>query len=229
MKQQPVAIAGSPALPMIRSLVGVGLACGLLIVLVYEATKPIIQANQIAARQAAIFDVLPGAAATATFRMAEDGTLTPVGDDAVGNDLVFAGYDDQGALIGAGLQAQGMGYQDIVKLLYGYSFDQDAIIGIKILESRETPGLGTRIETDPTFLANFDALDVAVSGDGLAHAIEPVKAGKKEHAWQIDCITGATISSVAVAEMLDVSAQHWVPKLAERPADLAQPEVASGH
>ena len=47
---------------------------------------------------------------------------------------------------GSPIEAQGMGYQDVIRVLYGYSFADEAIIGIQVLESQETPGLGDRIE-----------------------------------------------------------------------------------
>ena len=47
-----------------------------------------------------------------------------------------------------------MGYQDVIRiLLYGYSPEHQAIVGMRVLESRETPGLGDKIEKDPAFLA----------------------------------------------------------------------------
>ena len=61
-------------------------------------------------------------------------------------NLVFAGYDDNDQLVGLAIEAQAMGYQDVIRLIYGYSFEAQAIIGIRVLESRETPGLGDRIE-----------------------------------------------------------------------------------
>ena len=65
---------------------------------------------------------------------------------------------------------------------------EQAVVGIRVLESRETPGLGDRIETDPDFLANFERLDVSLDADGARplHPIEAVKQGQKEHAWQVD-------------------------------------------
>ncbi|MCK6503051.1 FMN-binding protein [Myxococcota bacterium] len=220
--------APSPALAMTRTLVGAGVVCGFLIVVAYELTAPIIQENRIEARQAAVFEVLPGAVATATFQLQADGSLQAVPDETTAGDLVFAGYDAQGGLVGAALEAQGMGYQDTIRLIYGYSFDKDAIIGIKVLESRETPGLGTRVETDPVYQANFDALDVSLdaAGQALANPIEAVGAGKKQHPWQVDCITGATISSKAIANMLGTSAAKWMPAIAARPEALARPEGA---
>jgi electron transport complex protein RnfG len=100
-------------------------------------------------------------------------------------------------------------------VLYGYSFDQQAIIGFRVLDSLETPGLGDRIETDKQFLENFENLDVRVSaaGDELQHPIEFVKPGQKNAAWQIDGISGATISSTAIANMLSESSVQWIPQV----------------
>jgi electron transport complex protein RnfG len=87
-----------------------------------------------------------------------------------------------------------------------------------VLDSRETPGLGDKIEKDPAFLANFERLDVSLSKDGtaLAHPIVAVKHGKKTSPWQIDAITGATVSSFAIGDILRDSAGKWVPRLAPR-------------
>jgi electron transport complex protein RnfG len=113
-----------------------------------------------------------------------------------------------------------------LRLLYGYSFDEQAIIGMRVLESRETPGLGDRIETDATFLENFVRLDVSVNADGsgLAHPIEFVKPGEKQQAWQIDGISGATITSEATARMIGESSQNWIPLVRARQSDFVQPD-----
>ncbi len=220
----PLPMAETPAWPMYRALVGVGVLCALLIVLVFEGTKPIIRANQIAAREQAIFLVLDGAVRAGTFRVTDQG-FEPASPDANG-ELVFAGYDASGELIGVALEAAGMGYQDTVRLLYGYRFDQQAIVGIQVLESRETPGLGTRIETDPDFLENFVRLDVSLdaSGEDLANPITAVKEGEKTEPWEVDCITGATVTSQAVVSILDQSASTWMPRLSGQRSAFAQRE-----
>jgi electron transport complex protein RnfG len=89
------------------------------------------------------------------------------------------------------------------------------VVGIQVLESKETPGLGDKIETDPDFLRNFERLDVALAedGSGLANRVVAVRTGEKEHPWEVDGITGATISSVAIAAILDGSAQTWAPRI----------------
>ena len=201
--------------PMYRALVGIGIFCGLAIVVAYEVTGPIIQRNRIALLERAITEVLPGATSSAAFRVNDDGSFEPVPSDSEGDNLVYAGYDDDRNLVGLALRAQGMGYQDVVKILYGYSFDNQAILGISVLESRETPGLGDRIETDPEFLKNFGSLDVSLNaaGSGPANPIEFVKPGEKTGAWQIDGISGATITSQATAEMLRDSSAHWITRV----------------
>lgn len=200
---------------MYRAMVGVGLLCGVLIVGVFQWTRPIIERKQAVALQRAIFDVLPSATSSATFRLQASGGFEATTGSQPGGQLVYAGYDSTRQLVGVAIEAQGMGYQDVIRVLYGYSFEQEAIVGIRVLDSKETPGLGDRIETDADFLANFVRLDVRLGPDPtqLAHAITAVKHGAKEHAWQVDGITGATISSVAIADILQQSASWWIPRL----------------
>ena len=80
---------------MFRAVVGVGILCGLAIVLVYEATGPIIQRNRIAMLERAITEVLPGAVSSAAFRWNESGSFDPVPSDSEGDGLVYAGYDEE--------------------------------------------------------------------------------------------------------------------------------------
>jgi electron transport complex protein RnfG len=198
---------------MYRSMVGVGVLCGLLIVTVFQTTRPVIARNKAEALQRAIFQVLPEARTSGTFELGGDGGFRPLDGD--GRQVVHAGYDEERRLVGFAIEAEGMGYQDVIRLLYGYAFARDAIVGIRVLESRETPGLGDRIETDAAFLRNFEHLDVSLSEDlaGVVHAIEPVKHGTKEHPWQVDAITGATISSDAIANILSESTAFWLPRI----------------
>ena len=88
-----------------------------------------------------------------------------------------------------------------------------------------------KIETDPAFLENFVRLDVRLSDDRtrLAHPIEPVKHGEKEQPWQVDGITGATISSVAIANLLDDSAGYWIPRIRRSLDDFRKAAHSSAH
>jgi len=210
---------------MYRAMVGIGLLCGVLIVIVFQVTKPVIERKRAEALQRAVFDVLPDARSSRTFRLEPDGHFRPLEGHADGAGLVYAGYDDARRLVGVAVEAAGMGYQDVIRVIYGYSADEEAIIGLRVLESKETPGLGDRIESDPDFLRNFERLDVSLGSSGsIAHPIEPAKHGTKQHPWQVDAITGATISSVAISNLLRDSTERWVPLIRGNLADFEAPE-----
>ena len=197
-----------------RSLVGLGLICVVIIVSVYYGTLPAIQFNKEQALSAAIARVLPSATNVLTYTQTEFSGFQPVSSGSMAQQtLIHAGYDAQHHLVGLAIEAQGMGYQDAIGLLYGYLPERQYLNGFVVLQSRETPGLGSKIETDKKFLKAFQSLDVALNADGtrLAHAIVPVKKAKPRFAGQIDTITGATVSSRAVITIIGESAQHWIP------------------
>jgi len=212
--QQPPTSAWS----MYRSIVGVGALCALLIVTVYQTTAARIRENQERFLAFAVSQVLPAAHSTVAVTLADDGRLVEAAEAPA--LPVFLGYDADGELAGAVLTAEGVGYQDIIRVLYAYSFELDAIVGFMVLDSKETPGLGDKIETEPHFVANFERLDATLTSarDTLLHPIVTVKQGAKTEQWQLDGITGATITSEAIGQILNNSANTWVPAL-ERNSD----------
>lgn len=219
-----------PVGAMYRALVGIGLLCGLVIVSVYQGTKPTIDRKKAEALQRAVFEVVPGAATSAAFRWV-DGRFERLAEGASaapGEAVVYGAWNAAGELAGVAIEARGMGYQDTIVVLYGYAPARDGIVGIRVLESKETPGLGDKIEIDPAFQANFERLDVTLdpSGEALANPIRTVKNGEKRNPWEIDGITGATISSQAIGKLLDQSAALWVPRIAARRADFEGGESA---
>jgi H+/Na+-translocating ferredoxin:NAD+ oxidoreductase subunit G len=207
----PPVPAGTSGTKMIVTMGVLGLVCAVLIVATFQFTQPAIERNKAAALEKAIFEVLPGATSKVEFAE-KDGALVPEAA-ATGAVRYFAGYDDDHRLVGVAVEASGQGFADVVRLIYGYAPEKNAIIGMKVLESHETPGLGTKIETDPDFRANFDALQVKLAGTGstIEHPIELAKNGKKTDPWQIEAITGATISSRAVTGILHDGTARAVP------------------
>ena len=181
----------------------------------YQATLPVIEHKKAEYLRQAVYQVLPGAVASVPFGIDDQEHIFPLAGDEEAANKVYAGYDTSGKLIGIALEARGQGFQDVIRLLYGYAPDRQAVIGMRVLESRETPGLGDKIEKDPKFQANFEALAVDLNPDDtVIHPIEMVKAGAKTEPWQIDAISGATISSKAVSAMLRENTARWIPVLA---------------
>jgi electron transport complex protein RnfG len=199
---------------MFRAMVGIGILCAFLIVLTYENTFSIIKQNKTEALEKAVFNVLPGATKKVNYIYSGNG-FEPAGGDAQKVPTVYAGFNENNDLIGIAIEASGQGFQDVLNILYGYSPHQQAVIGFYVLESRETPGLGDKIEKDENFLANFIALDVSLDAslEKLSNPVDPVKNGSKENPWEVDCITGATITSKAVGNIINNSSQYWAPKI----------------
>ena len=211
---------------MYRSIVGIGAFCALLIVSVYQGTAERIADNRARFLSSAIAEVLPVVRSTVEVSLDANGSLVAATETA---DLpAYLGYGENGELAGAIITARGMGYADNITVLYSYSFDLKAIVGHKVLESKETPGLGDKVELEPHFLANFEALDARLNDDGtaLANAIVTVKQGEKTEPWQLDGITGATITSDAIGVILNQGSGYWLPAL-ERDARDFQPPQAS--
>ena len=210
------AAAGPPgrSLGMIANLVTVAGISGVLIVVVFQLTLPTILANKAEALKRAVFEVIPHAKQVVTF-VAADGVLQPTADTQAKGERVYAGYDEHNTLMGVAIEAQGQGYQDVIKVLYGYAPESGNLVGMRVLESKETPGLGDKIGKDAAFLSNFAALDVRLrdDGQGLQHEIAVVKSGTKTERWQIDAITGATISSKAVGKLLNESVRQAIPRV----------------
>lgn len=220
MGTQPPREPGSAR--MIGTMGAIGFACGMLIVLTFQLTLPTIERNKREALERAIFEVVPGAVTKETFTE-RDGRLVPAPNEDM-TPRYYACYDGDRALVGVAVEAEGQGFQDLLKLLYGVSTASQEVVGLKVLQSKETPGLGDKIETDPEFRANFEALDVGVTGDGgIEHPIVLVKPGEKTQPWQIQAITGATISSRAVATILEKSTAVTVPLIVDNLAALEAP------
>jgi len=167
---------------MLLTMTGIGVICALLIVLSFQGTLPRIEQLKAEALEKAIFKVVPGMVSKRTFRMESDGSLTEVSGKEKDARLVYAGYDAEGKLVGVAVEAAGMGFADVIKILYGYDPAKEAVVGFYVLESKETPGLGDKIEKDAAFLANFEALDVALSEDKskTKNTVVAVKQGKKQ-------------------------------------------------
>ena len=198
-----------------------GLLSGLAIVGTYEVTLPRITENQARALRAAIFEVVPGAVG---FQPLEprDGKLA-VAADAQGADL-FAAYDAAGRFVGYAITGEGPGFQDTIGLIFGFAPAEANVVGMQVLESRETPGLGDRIFKDPEFVGSFRSL-------AASPEIVVVPKGTAAAPHEVDGITGATISSKAVAKIINASLARWADSLPEPgtepppPVPSAEPEA----
>jgi electron transport complex protein RnfG len=192
---------------LVATLGVVGAIAGLLIVVAYESTLPAIEANREARIAAALEEVLPGMARYETFYLV-NGALTstaPSEHDAHPR-RVYAGIDANGATAGYAVGTVVPGFQDPIEMLIGLEPRSRKSLGVAILSSRETPGLGDKIQ-HREWLAQFADRVLPLVGR---------KAGGAASDASVDMITGATISSRAVINAVNATVNEWVPVLTQR-------------
>jgi electron transport complex protein RnfG len=112
-------------------------------------------------------------------------------------DEIYVVYDDT-SIIGYAYIAQGKGYGGYIDILVGLE-DENTIKGIDIIKNSESPGLGARIIEDK-YRDQYIDLDIADSEMNF-------------YGGKIDSITGATISSKAVADAVRTTALEKVKEL----------------
>ncbi len=88
---------------------------------------------------------------------------------------------------GVAFETSGKGYGGDVGLMVGVNVKDDKLIGVGVTTHSETPGMGARAKSDPSFVAQFKGLALGkqfkVTADG----------------GSINALSGATITSRAVS------------------------------
>ncbi len=195
------------SLKLLATLAIAGAAAGLLVVAVYKATLPTIEKHEAAKVEGAVREVLKAPARWDTLYL-QNGALTksPVpGDDRKALPTVYLGFDASGKTLGAAVTAQEPGFQGEVLLMIGFEPSRRTLIGFKVLEEKETPGLGDKIERDTSFASQFVGRVAPLKGVKRRDATDPS---------QVQTITGATISSRAVIRIINHAVERWQPLLA---------------
>jgi len=195
-----------------------GALAGLIIVVVFEWANPRIQAHRAEALRAAVLDVLDGPAAYRSLYVTPQGLseTPPAGVDTVTAEKVFIGYDGEGEAIGYAVTGAEPGFQDVIYLIFGFDAREGRLLGMKVLESKETPGLGDKIIKDEDFVAEFRGVEAPIAG---------VKRGAGSGAGnEVDMITGATISSRTVVGIIN----HRVEAVGDALRDHMQAMDATG-
>jgi Na+-translocating ferredoxin:NAD+ oxidoreductase subunit G len=194
---------------LIATLGTAGALAGLLIVAVHQWAEPRILAHQARAIAIAVDEVLQSPERTETL-FVWDGALTatpPAGVDTVALDRVWAGYDASGNRVGFALIGGEAGFQDIISVMFGYDPAEGRILGMRILESKETPGLGDKIFKDEAFVSQFQVALVPMI------AVKPGSGSGDPR--EVDTITGATISARAVINIINNRVAKMQPLLDE--------------
>jgi electron transport complex protein RnfG len=170
-------MTGKDILKITVNLAVIYIAGGLILALVHAGTSPIRYHNKIVAEEKALKSLLPDA-----------DKIEKLGDWKIHEkDAKYFVARKGDATIGYIVQSYGKGYSSYINTLI--AVDRDfRVMKVKILDQKETPGLGDEIEAD-----SFTDLLKGKDADHL-------KVLKTETTEYVQAITGATISSRAVTD-----------------------------
>jgi len=164
---------------------------GLLIAVTSAGLSPRIRQNEINKRNRLVSLLLP-----------EAKDFIPIGEQieiqlhrGKKEDIeIYKAVSKTGECVGWSFEAIGSGFQDKIKLVIAVDKDFEKIAGFDVLSSNETPGFGDKIKYD-YFRNQFKG---APAGE-----LKLVTVGEPEEIdSQIVAISGATISSEAVVEIV---------------------------
>ncbi len=167
-------------------LLAIMLVSGMFLAAIYQVTLPSIRSQQEEEKEEAVVSVIPGA------------------DDYrevyVESLLLYQGLDRRLKPVGYAVKAEGSGFQGTITLMIGLDEKQRQVTGVEVLEMSETPGLGARIR-DEWFRGQFENKSFD----------DPFVAGE-----DVDTISGATVSSEAVARLVKNTVQRFEEKELEQ-------------
>ena len=105
-----------------------------------------------------------------------------------------------GGVVGAAFTSVGVGYGGSITIMMGVDL-AGKVMGIEILEHLETPGLGANIESPKLgFEDQFRGKSSKGSPEG---ELVVVKTGEADDNWEIEALTGATISPSGVVQAVN--------------------------
>ncbi len=166
---------------MLATLALIGVISGAILSELSSWAAPKIEAHRKAATEKAIYMVQPNAK---DYQKIE----------SVDFEL-YKVFDENKNEIGFALPYEGNGFQGKIRLMVGVNAELKELVGLEVLEQVETPGLGTKVTEDP-FTDQFNYLPATPK-------VGWVKGAPPTNPNEIQAITGATISSVAIVDIIN--------------------------
>lgn len=166
--------------------------CALLLGVVNQITKPMIDQNEINTRNEAMSELI----ANAEFEGLEvpEEVSSPADKNAIPITGVYKATVD-GQPAGYCVEVQPKGFGGAIKMMVGINADA-TVAGIKVTSHAETPGLGAKAQSDAEWVKNYQ-------GKAADGALAVTKDG-----GEINAITGATITSRAVTNGVNAAASY---------------------
>jgi len=174
---------------MVVVLTAVGLLSGGFLASVGILTKDRIAINKKKEIERAIISVVPGSVAGETLYEEKE-------------FIVYGGKNEAGDPQGFAIYTSGVGFQDKITLMIGVDASLSRLNGLAVLDQKETPGLGAKITDRTSFLVYWENKDFTQS---FSLRKPPAPAPESLSASEVNTITGATISSEAVLNIVNAA------------------------
>lgn len=179
---------------------------GIILGAVYTMTLEPIRAAKEREKMEALAATLPGAKEFKSIEVKDGGIIKEINEGS-----------DGAALVGYNFTVEPKGYAGPIELVVGIAKD-GKVMDIKILKHGETPGLGAKA-TEPKFSDQFKN-----------KAVSKIEVSKNPPAndSEIQAISGATITSRAVASGVNAALDYWKAKLSggSAAAEVSAPAAA---
>ena len=104
---------------------------------------------------------------------------------------------------------RGMGLWDKIWGTIAIQDDFNTVVGASFGHVAETPGLGAEIKDNPNFPKQFQGK--TMYKDGQYVSVGVIKGGAKDPAHEVDAISGATITSRGVHDMMVKGLKPYLP------------------
>lgn len=108
------------------------------------------------------------------------------------------------------LSIRGTGLWDAIWGNIALKSDLNTVVGATFDHAGETPGLGAEIKDNPAFPAQFKGKEI-YTDDGRYVSVTVRKGGAKDMDHEVDAITGATVTSDGVSDMLYDGIKNYEP------------------
>ncbi|MCX8006796.1 MAG: FMN-binding protein [Coriobacteriia bacterium] len=161
----------------------------------YSVTAPRIAAQERAAEQRAMAKVLPDAA---RFEPVAPVLLDAAKKAAAAGQIegLWRGYAASGDDAGWCIRVSARGYGGPVRMVIG--LDRNGKVqGLTILSMNETPGLGTRVESEQWFLKQFTELPAGF-GDRDVRALDAISGATRSSRAVKNCVAAAGAAFLAI-------------------------------
>lgn len=107
------------------------------------------------------------------------------------------------------VSATGKGLWDVIWGCVAIEDDMNTIAGVSFDHKAETPGLGAEIKDNAAWVRQFQGKKLYE--DGAFKSINVRKGGARDATYEVDGISGATITGDGVTEMLERGIKYYEP------------------